>query len=318
MNLFQTNSKKTSLILAVVVSSTAICSRAIAADAIFELDAGADRETDGVFVFDTVPSNSSTDFANGKTFTVLDGSSHDVSGTIDHLTDGLGQTNGDSCCGPDSESFFAGPAGAEDNLRIQLDLEVNVPIAEINSYSWHNNSRAPQIYNVYGAINPKNNAPDFDAAGFQESADLTALGYTLIASVDSMSLGGAGGQVGVSITGDVGTYRYLLFDIAPPTWQVGTRATFFGEIDVVPTGPVSVPLKITEFDHDSELKTVTLTWDSTPETSYAVKYSSNMEEWDSDLDDGVKADDGDTTTRTFDVSGLASASGKLFLRIERN
>lgn len=43
-----------------------------------------------------------------------------------------------------------------------------------------------------------------------------------------------------------------------------------------------------------------------------------MEEWDSDLDDGVKADDGDTTTRTFDISGLASASGKLFLRIERN
>ncbi|MDA7639636.1 hypothetical protein N8686_03475, partial [Akkermansiaceae bacterium] len=65
-------------------------------------------------------------------------------------------------------------------------------------------------------------------------------------------------------------------------------------------------------------RTVTLTWDSIPETSYAIKYSTNMEEWDSDLDDGVKADDGDTTTRTFDVSGLAGASGKLFLRIERN
>ena len=128
MNLFQTNFKKLSLILAAVASSTAICSRAIAADTIFELDAGAERETDRVFVFDTVPSNSSTDFANGKTFTVLDGSAHDLSGTIDHLTDRLGQTNGDSCCGPDSESFFAGPAGAEDNLRIQLDLEVDVSI----------------------------------------------------------------------------------------------------------------------------------------------------------------------------------------------
>ena len=318
MSLFQATYQKMSLIILTIMSITFISNRVMAADAVFELDAGADREVEGIFVFDTVPSNSSTDFANGKTFTVLDGSSHDVSGTIDHLTDGLGQTNGDSCCGPDSESFFAGPAGAEGNLRIQLDLEVSVLIAEINSYSWHNNSRAPQIYNVYGAINPNNNAPDFDAAGFQESADLAALGYTLIASVDSMSLGGAGGQVGVSITGDVGTYRYLLFDIAPPTWQVGTRATFFGEIDVVPTGPVSIPLKITEFDHDSELKTVTLTWDSIPETSYAIKYSTNMEEWDSDLDDGVKADDGDTTTRTFDVSGLAGASGKLFLRIERN
>ncbi|MDG2401441.1 MAG: hypothetical protein P8M04_12805 [Akkermansiaceae bacterium] len=318
MNTPQNNYRKLLLIVTTVLSSTLVSNRAMGADAIFELDAGADRETDGTFVFDTIPSNSSTDFANGKTFTVLDGSSHDVSGTIDHLTDGLGQTNGDSCCGPDSESFFAGPTGAEDNLRIQLDLEVNVPIAEINSYSWHNNSRAPQIYNVYGAINPNNNAPDFDAAGFQESADLAALGYTLIASVDSMSLGGAGGQVGVSITGDVGTYRYLLFDIAPPTWQVGTRATFFGEIDVVPAGPVSVPFKITEFHYNSELETVTLTWDSIPKTSYAVKYSTNMEDWDSDLDDGVKADDGDTTTSTFDVRGLASASGKLFLRIERN
>ena len=40
-------------------------------------------------------------------------------------------------------------------------------------------------------------------------------------------------------------------------------------------------------------------------------------DWDGDLDDGIEADKGDSTTRSFDVNGLG-ADGRLLLRVERN
>jgi hypothetical protein len=93
--------------------------------------------TDGTFLFTDVPSNSSTDLANGRTFTVLAGTQH-ASGPISNLTNGKAQTNQDSV----AESFFA---NGTDNIRIQLDLGSATQLAQINSYSWHANARAPQV-----------------------------------------------------------------------------------------------------------------------------------------------------------------------------
>jgi hypothetical protein len=48
-----------------------------------------------------------------------------------------------------------------------------------------------------------------------------------------------------------------------------------------------------------------------------VTFSEDGVAWDGDLDDGIEADKGDSTTRSFDVSGLG-ADGRLLLRVERN
>lgn len=188
--------------------------------------------TDGTFVFTEVPSNSSTDLANGKPFVVLDGIPSSASAPISALTDGPAQTNSDSV----AESFFA---NGTSNIRVQLDLGSVNALEQINSYSWHQNARAPQIYRVYGATSPANNAPDFTAAAFQDDEALTGIGYTLIAEVNNQALG-QNGQYGASIAGTIGDYRYLLFDMAPPVWGVGPRPTFYGEIDVI-GGPPPVP-----------------------------------------------------------------------------
>jgi len=39
--------------------------------------------------------------------------------------------------------------------------------------------------------------------------------------------------------------------------------------------------------------------------------------WELDLDDGIEADAGETTTRTFDIAGLATEREKLYFRVER-
>jgi len=176
------------------------------------------------FVFPTVPSNSSTDFANGRPFILLDGLQ---SGSgLANLTDGVGQIDSDE----PADSFFARDAS---NVRIQIDLGNTYPIDQINTYSWHTGVRAHQFYQLYGATAPSNNAPNFTDAAFRDDTALGVLGYTLIDSVDTRSL--AGGQHGVSINGAIGNHRYLLFEISQANTTDGTngsRGTFFGEIDV--------------------------------------------------------------------------------------
>ena len=78
-----------------------------------------------------------------------------------------------------------------------------------------------------------------------------------------------------------------------------------------------VPFEITEIVHDPDAETVTLTWGSKPGEEFFVKYSTDMTNWDADLDDGVIADAGDSTTRTYGIAGIAGEGGKLFFRVEK-
>jgi hypothetical protein len=227
---------------------------------------GTNPSTTGTFMFppNTVPSNSSLDLANGKTFTVLAGAAN-AAGSISNLTNGLAQKNQDSV----AESFFA--ADNNNGIRIQMDLETLHNIERISTYTWHTNSRASQSYRVYGANSPNNSSPNYSAAAFQNDAALTALGYNRIAEVKTATT--SGGQYGATVTGTIGQYRYLLFDIATVT---SSRGTFYGEIDIygTPAGPVRFPLTITPavtpqtgFD---------LAWVSKPAKSYHLRTSTDL------------------------------------------
>jgi len=74
---------------------------------------------------------------------------------------------------------------------------------------------------------------------------------------------------------------------------------------------------ITEIKYDPESGALTLTWDSRPGESYAVKFTTDFGDWVADLDDGIPADAGETTTRMFDLSGanLGDAT-RIFFRVE--
>ena len=75
---------------------------------------------------------------------------------------------------------------------------------------------------------------------------------------------------------------------------------------------------ITEIDYSPAEDTVKLTWRSRPGEVFTVKYSFDMADWGADLDDGIDADPGETTTRTFDLgpAGLSGAE-RVFFRVEK-
>lgn len=95
----------------------------------------------GIFNFATVPSNSSSDTANGLVFTVLAGVVNGGAANASRLTNGVAQTTNDQ---PASTFFF----NDNNRGRIQVDLGQNLSITQINTYSWHNGSRTPQVYRV--------------------------------------------------------------------------------------------------------------------------------------------------------------------------
>jgi len=86
----------------------------------------------------------------------------------------------------------------------------------------------------------------------------------------------------------------------------------------VTNGVAPRSFNITAIDYSPGDNMLTLTWDSTEGTDYAIRFSRDMTNWDADLDDGVPGAAGDSTTRTFDLTaaGLAGAE-RVFFRVER-
>jgi hypothetical protein len=93
--------------------------------------------------------------------------------------------------------------------------------------------------------------------------------------------------------------------------------TTFG--DVTNGAPPAAGLAITDITYidTEESSEVALTWNSKSRAVYIVKYSTNLVDWDTDLEDGITGDDGSSTTRTFDLTefGLENET-KLFFRVE--
>ena len=106
-------------------------------------------------------------------------------------------------------------------------------IAEVNTYSWHANSRGPQVYNLYVSDGTE---PNFNASPDAKTHP-AHVGWKLLASVDTRPKEGRlGGQYGVNIRGKAGTlgkFRYLLFDAVEAEYDDPFGNTFFSEIDVV-------------------------------------------------------------------------------------
>ena len=103
-----------------------------------------------------------------------------------------------------------------------------------------------------------------------------------------------------------------------------TGSTIFDEIrfgttfiDVAPGVAPVVPLSITAIDYSAETGEVSLTWNSLPGTSYIARYSTDLLDWDNDLEDGIPAGDGESTTQVFLLSDFGlEAEARIFFRIE--
>ncbi len=184
--------KSASLIVLVLVTAFPLYGTPIVA-----IDHNAEGTPD--FKFAHVPSPLNNDAAAKAKFTVVDGVSGFAEGrTHQALNDGDLPGNNDS---PNENFFFA---QGTDGGRLQVDLGSVIEIAQVITYSWHTDSRAPQVYKLYasdGTTSAFNPLP-------KRNIDPTACGWNLIADVDTRTLyKKAGGQYGVSVsdlTGSLG------------------------------------------------------------------------------------------------------------------
>lgn len=179
------------------------------------------------FKFRNIPSPSAADAATHAKFLVVDGYIDQNSGGIQRLHDGRLPTEADQ---PAANFFF--DQGTEGG-RLLVDLGTAISIRQINTYSWHPNTRGPQVYQVYGS---DGTAADFNARP-RRGTDPETVGWKLLAKVNTLPASGeGGGQYGVSVSdadGAIGTYRYLLFNIIATEDDDDFGNTFYSEIDVI-------------------------------------------------------------------------------------
>lgn len=185
----------------------------------------------GNFKFTRVPTPVKDDAAAQGKWLLLVGELDSNAVGFAALNDGLLPTSQDQ---PRANFFSsAGSSGG----RFRLDLGRLVEIAQVNSYSWHPNSRGPQVYLLYASdgVDPKFNA---EPKGY---VDPTTAGWVLLTIVDTrQKYGPMGGQYGVSVAGTngiLGKYRYLLFDTVATETDDDWGNTFYSEIDVIERMP---------------------------------------------------------------------------------
>jgi hypothetical protein len=191
------------------------------------------------FTFKTIPRPTTNDAAATAKFTLVDGRRDRNGAEVTALNDGLLPDTEDA---PQRCFFFS--AGT-DGGRLAVDLGKAIEISQVNTYSWHNADRGPQVYQLF--------ASDGQAAGFNAKpmtgTDPVTCGWQLVAKVDTRpTQGEPGGQYGVSVTnttGSLGKFQHLLFVISRTEDRDAFGNTFFAEIDVVdrdapPPGAVQI------------------------------------------------------------------------------
>ena len=179
------------------------------------------------FGFSQLPRPASNDDAMDATVSVIDGRPDGNAAPLNALTDGAIPTSSDD---PRACVFFAPNT---DGGRLLMDLLKPRRITQINTYSWHNRERSPQVYDLYAA---DGTAPRFNSTPARPT-DPATCGWRLIARVDTRAKNTANGQNIVSITdtrGELGNHRYLLFDIHRTTdGKTHFDNTFYCEFDVI-------------------------------------------------------------------------------------
>ena len=175
------------------------------------------------FKFRKIASPSKDDAATRAKLSLIDGDLDQSSGALSTLVDGRLPQDEDE---PGGNVFFrAGSTGG----RFRMDLITPIEIARINSYSWHPNSRGPQLYKVYGADGSESNL-NLDP---KRGVDPASCGWKLIALVSTLSdKTDDGGQYAASVS-DVGKYRHLLFDCYVTELYDNWGNTFYSEIDIL-------------------------------------------------------------------------------------
>ena len=179
------------------------------------------------FKFKSIASPVKDDAAANAKLTLIDGELDAGGAELAGLTDGRLPRDEDE---PAANVYFrAGSSGG----RFRMDFGSAIDVARVNTYSWHPNSRGPQLYKLYAADGSESKL-NLDP---KRGVDPASVGWKLIALVSTLSdRGEEGGQYAASVvdaSGSLGKYRYLLFDCYVTELHDNWGNTFYSEIDVI-------------------------------------------------------------------------------------
>lgn len=192
------------------------------------------------FDFESLPKPAINDLGAKAVWKIAGGRADRSSAAIAVLSDGLMPTGNDQ---PNQNFFFA--AGSEGGL-IAVDLGAVQDVSQVVTYSWHSDSRAPQVYSLYAAVGdePEFAIPDSTSALSESKA------WRKLADVDTRPAKAAkdngtrnavrGGQHAARIANpkaSLGNFRHLLFAVSPTEREDAFGNTFFSEIDVITGDP---------------------------------------------------------------------------------
>ena len=190
-------------------------------------DHNANEAANRDFKFKRLASPVKDDAAASAKLSLIDGELDAGGAELAALTDGRLPRDEDE---PGSNVYFrAGSSGG----RFRMDFGRVIDVTSVNTYSWHPNSRGPQLYKLYAAdgSEPKLNLDP------KRGTDPATAGWKLIALVSTLSeQGDEGGQYAASVvdaSGSLGKYRYLLFDCYVTELHDNWGNTFYSEIDVL-------------------------------------------------------------------------------------
>jgi len=182
------------------------------------------EDADMGFHLGAVPAPAIDDAAQKATFKVVEGT---AANTTDVLTDGKVPTGDDD---PKNNFFFS---DADNGGRLVMDLGDVISVKAVDTYSWHNGGRGPQLYRLWAS---DGKAEGFNAEPKKDVKPDTA-GWKMIATVDTRpKTGHAGGQYAVEVTDKdqpLGDFRYFMFEVLKTSETERFSNTFFSEIDVI-------------------------------------------------------------------------------------
>lgn len=179
------------------------------------------------FKFKSIASPIKDDAAANAKLTLIDGELDAGGAELAGLTDGRWPRDEDE---PAANVYFrAGSSGG----RFRMDFGSAIDVMRVNTYSWHPNTRGPQLYKLYAAEGSESKL-NLDP---KRGVDPASVGWKLIALVSTLpDRGEAGGQYAASVvdaSGSLGKYRYLLFDCYVTELHDNWGNTFYSEIDVI-------------------------------------------------------------------------------------
>ncbi len=211
-----------------LITIVALCGLTLTAQAqiTVTVDRNIGNEANKEFKFKMVRSPIKDDVGSKAQLILLIGEADPAGGDLSALIDGVLPTKED-----DRKANFFFAAGSSGG-RFRMDLGSVIDIKQINTYSWHSSTSAPQVYMVYASDGA---APNF-CSGPRVDTNPMDCGWRLLTSVDTRrKRGDGGGQYAVSLEArpSLGKYRYLLFDVSATETDDDLGNTFFSEIDVI-------------------------------------------------------------------------------------